>query len=200
MKLRSTLAALGLCAFAAGTAFAAPVYYFANLNGGNENPPNPSLGVGTSLLTIDTVLNTLRVEVMFSGLTGNVSAAHIHCCVAQPGNVGVASTTPSFPGFPSGGTSGSYDLLFDMTLASSYNPAFVTANGGTIASAFTALVSGLDLGRAYFNIHTSALTGGFPGGEIRGFFAIPEPGSLALLIGGLGLLTLRSRRSKAAAA
>jgi hypothetical protein len=89
--------------------------------------------------------------------------------VPGQGNAGVATTTPSFPGFPAGVTSGSYDMTFDMTLASSYNASYVTANGGTPASAFAALKAALNNGTAYFNIHTTM----YPGGEIRSFFA-PE--------------------------
>ncbi|HRH80957.1 MAG TPA: hypothetical protein PLW81_07915 [Thiobacillaceae bacterium] len=37
----------------------------------------------------------------------------------------------NFPGFPLGVTSCSYNPLFNLTLASSFNPAFVTNNGGT---------------------------------------------------------------------
>jgi hypothetical protein len=76
-------------------------------------------------------------------------------------------------------------MPFDLTMASSYNPAFVTAEGGTVAGAEAALEAGLLAGETYINIHTSA----FPGGEIRGFLAaVPEPSTWAMmLIGFLGL-------------
>src|SRR5437870_836676 len=93
----------------------------------NENPPHPtSAGTGTAMVTWDTVTNQMTVHVVFSGLTSGDTAAHIHCCVSTPGgNAGVATTTPTFTGFPSGVTSGTYSHAFDMTLATSYNPAFV---------------------------------------------------------------------------
>ena len=80
-----------------------------------------------------------------------------------------------------------------MTDASSYNPAFVSAHGGTVATALNALLAGLDAGEAYLNIHTTS----FPTGEIRGFLApVPEPETYALMLGGLAVLaTLRRRRS-----
>jgi len=53
----------------------------------------------------------------------------------------------------------------DLTQASSWNPAFVTANGGTVGGAEAALAAGLNAGHAYLNIHTTM----FPGGEISGF-------------------------------
>jgi hypothetical protein len=65
-------------------------------------------------------------------------------------------------------TSGTYSHTFDMTDPASYNPAFVTANGGTAASAESVLLAGLLAGQAYLNIHTST----HPGGEIRGVLAL----------------------------
>jgi hypothetical protein len=88
-----------------------------------------------------------------------------------------------------------YSHLFDMTLASSYNPAFVTANGGTTATAEAALYNGMLAGTAYLNIHTS----NFPSGEIRGFLKVPEPLTLSLFGAGLaGMAALRRRRQKSA--
>ena len=137
----------------------------------NENPPHPvSSAIGTGLITWDTATTMMTVNVVFSELTTPTTAAHIHCCTTAPGgNAGVATTVPFFPGFPIGVTSGTYAHVFDMLNASSYNPAFVTANGGTPASAAAALLTGILAGEAYLNIHSMM----FPAGEIRGFLVIP---------------------------
>jgi hypothetical protein len=139
----------------------------------NENPPHPtSSATGTALVTWDTATSmmTMAVNVVFSGLTTPDIAAHIHCCTTAPGgNAGVATTVPFFTGFPIGVTSGTYSHSFDMLSATSYNPAFVTAHGGTPTSAAAALLAGILEGQAYLNIHSMM----FPGGEIRGFLAIP---------------------------
>lgn len=143
-----------------------PLYVFtAALDGASQNPPVTSPGTGTTTVTWNTATNEMSVDVSFSGLTTGTTASHIHCCVAAPGNTGVATPVPTFPGFPLGVTSGTYSHTFDMTATASYSPAFVAAHGGTAASAEAALLAGIRAGQAYLNIHTTM----FPGGEIRGF-------------------------------
>jgi hypothetical protein len=188
--LRLTL----LTALAAAYSTAGIITYDAALSGANENPATASSATGFAIVTVDDVLNTMEVNVTFSGLTSGNTAAHIHCCVAFGGNAGVATITPTFTGFPSGTTSGSYDHVFDMTQASSYNPAFITANGGTAASAESVLFAGLAADQTYLNIHTT----NFTGGEIRGFLvATPEPGTWLLALGGIGVVLIAGRKKLA---
>jgi hypothetical protein len=169
--------------------------YDAFLSGPSESPPNASPGTGFAEVDYDNLLHTLTVQVTFSGLLGTTTASHIHSATAVPGTgtAGVATTTPSFSGFPLGVTSGSYSNTLDLTLASSYNPSFVTANGGTTASAEVALIAGMNAGEAYLNIHTTVV----PGGEIRGFLTlVPEPSTFALAgVGAAALLIFRRRRT-----
>lgn len=176
---RRFLMLIGAALLVAGNAQALPIVYTANLSGANENPSNASPGTGFAQVDYDSAAHTLRVQASFSGLLGNTTAAHIHCCTDAPNNVGVATMTPSFAGFPLGVTSGVFDMTYDLTDDGSFNTSFITANGGTAAGAESALANGLAAGRAYFNIHTSL----FGGGEIRGFLSspVPEPSTLALL-------------------
>src|SRR5204863_6081105 len=99
--------------------------------------PTTSLGIGSGTVNYDDVAHTLELQVTFSGLTGTTTASHIHGPTTIPftGTAGVATTTPSFAGFPLGVTSGSFSNTLDLTLASSFNPSYVTANGGTPAGA-----------------------------------------------------------------
>ncbi len=173
---------------------AMPMHFTAMLNGANQNPVIVTTGKGMTDVWIDGTANTMRVKVWFSGLLAPDTAAHIHCCTAAPGNIGVATQLPRFPGFPTGVTAGTYDATFDMTSLASYNPSFVAANGGTAAGAEAALFWGIRHDMAYLNIHTTS----FPGGEIRGFLApAPEPATLALLGAGLvGVFGNRKRMKK----
>jgi CHRD domain-containing protein/PEP-CTERM motif-containing protein len=175
---------------------AAPVEFFAILSGAAEIPANSSPGTGSAHVIFDPDANTLIVEAMFSGLLGNVTDAHIHCCAAQPANVGIATMLPRFTGFPTGVTSGTYPpTTFDTSLAATYNPAFITTfGGGTVAGAEAALFAGMLAGQSYFNIHTNV----FPGGEIRGILTTPEAGTLLLLGAGLAGLAQRLWRKPAA--
>ncbi|HRI16974.1 MAG TPA: CHRD domain-containing protein [Burkholderiaceae bacterium] len=193
MRLASFILATAAALALARPALAHESVYAAPLLGASEVPSNPSPGSGTTIVTIDFDLVTMRVQASFSGLLGDVTAAHIHCCVLPGANVGVASQTPSFTGFPTGVKAGTYDHTFDMALASSYNAAFITANGGTVGSAFNALVLGLDAGKAYLNIHTNLYTGG----EIRGLLvAVPEPETYALMLAGLTGVAFAARRRR----
>ena len=186
------LATFFLGSILGATAYAGPITYVATLSGANENPANASPAVGSAVFTVDPVANTIGINVVFSGLTSNDTAAHIHCCVAQGGNAGVATIPPSFPGFPLGVTSGTFSAGFSLLDPSFYNPAFITANGGTAASAEAVLLAGMAAGQTYFNIHTS----NFPGGEVRGFLvATPEPATFLLV--GIALAGFLARRKLA---
>lgn len=168
--------------------------FIATLTGAQEVPPAASPGIGFAVVTVDTVAHTLMVSVTFSGLVSPTTVSHIHCC-APPGiNAGVATPVPTFPGFPAGVQDGSYTNTFDLTNISSFNPAFITAQGGTVFGAEAALLAGLLNGTAYFNIHTMM----FPGGEIRGqLHLVPEPGTLLLfgtgIAGAIGLIRKRRK-------
>lgn len=161
-----------------GVAKADQIAFVATLTGSHEVPPNASPGIGSALVTLDTVTNMMTVNVSFAGLLSPTIASHIHCCTPPGANAMVATAVPTFPNFPPGVMTGTYLQTFDLTLASTYNPAFITAHGGTVAGAQAAFIAGLMNGQTYLNIHTSQ----FPGGEIRGQLqAVPEPATLLLM-------------------
>lgn len=183
--------ALVTCLAAFGGTAEAAVTYKSVLSGANEVPPNASPATGEATIVIDGDLLTLTTS--FSGLLAPTTVAHIHCCTAPTG--GVATQVPSFPGFPSGVTAGSYSQTFDLSLASTFNPSFVFGYPN-LETAKLAFLTGLADGTAYLNIHTSA----FPGGEIRGSFsAVPEPSAWAVMILGFGAAGAALRRRRAIA-
>lgn len=190
-----TLLGVPLLGLLATSAPANILTYDANLSGPAESPPNASPGTGFATVSYDNSAHTLSINLSFSGLLGTTTASHIHAATVVPGTgtAGVATTTPYFAGFPIGVTSGTYNNVLDLTLASSYNPAY--NGGGSPASDEAALAAAMAADEAYLNIHTTVV----PGGEIRGFLVlVPEPSSMALLGLAGGALAWALRRRKAA--
>src|SRR5215204_3175290 len=164
--MKKVLFATALVAFSVNAAQASPITYTAVLSGLNEIPSVPTIGTGSATITYDAVTHLLGLDINFANLVSPTTASHIHCCAPQPiNNAGVATTTPTFAGFPLGVMSGTYVNTLDLTLASSYNPAFVNnVAGGSLVMAEALLTAGLGNNMSYLNIHTAAN----PGGEIRG--------------------------------
>jgi CHRD domain len=141
--------------------------------------------------------NQMKVNIAFSGLSGITTVAHIHgpTATAGTGTAGVMTPTPTFPGFPAGVSSGSYEQTFDLLSTSTYRSSFITASGGTTAGARDAFLAALLDGKAYLNVHSSTFTGG----EIRGFFAPAQvPAPLPLLGAGAALGWSRRLRQRLA--
>jgi hypothetical protein len=188
--LLATLCLFGLAASSKASIFE----YNAFLDGPSESPPNGSPATGFADFFYNNTAHTLSINMSWSGLTGGTTASHIHAAtaVAGTGTAGVATTQPYFLGFPIGVTSGSFNIVLDLTQASSYNGSYQSANGGTPLSAETALIGAINSGKAYLNIHSQT----FGGGEIRGFLLpVPEP-STAALLGLAGLLLFRRVRGQ----
>lgn len=146
---------------------AVPVQFFGGfLTGAAVNPPNASPGVGYVELTHDSAAHLLSVEVSFSGLTGALTGALIHCCTAPPTNSGVAIT---LIGFPVGVSSGTYSHDFDLTFSGTYSATFLSVfGGGTAAGAEEALLQALRGLQSYVALHTTV----YPGGEIRAYLPV----------------------------
>ena len=185
-QMMSTFALAASMLFAAIPVLAATTTYRATLSGPGEAIPNASPGTGLVTLVIDDAAMTANLHVSFMDLLAGSTAAHIHCCTdsALTGAAGVATMTPTFVDFPTGVTAGTYDHSFSLADPAFYNPAFLSAHGGTADAAAAFLLNGIAANEAYLNIHTSQ----YPSGEVRGFLVavpVPEPGSWAML--GIGL-------------
>src|SRR5262249_15461564 len=125
ISIRSCLLALAaVLIWPAPTSYADTFTLSADLSGANEIPATPSMGTAQATVILNTTAQTMEVKISFSGLTSGTTASHIHCCLPAPfqnTNEPVGTTTPTFPNFPLGVTSGTYDMTFDLTANSTYN-------------------------------------------------------------------------------
>ncbi len=128
-----SIALLCLCASNANAEI-----FFANLTSAQEVPSNGSIGSGYARVVLNESAMTVTWTVVFTGLSSNQSASHIHGPAAVGANAGVLINFPAV-----GGTAG--------TLTGS---AAITATQ----------IAHLRAGNGYVNIHSA----NFPGGEIRG--------------------------------
>ena len=91
----TTAAITGPCTVNAG--FVALVTFNVMLEGAQETPPNAATGVGSGTAIVNTVANTITLNLNFSGLTGAATAAHLHGPGARgvPAGIKVAVGTTS---------------------------------------------------------------------------------------------------------
>src|SRR5881392_331421 len=144
MKAKAFAIALAVAAALPATAGATIFNFQAFLIGANESPSVDTPGSGYGRLYWDDVAQTVTIDATFANLIGTTTASHTHSQTpGQPGpNFTVATTTPSYPGFPLGVRFGTFHNVFDLNAASSYNPTYVTAFGG-VPQARDALLAGL---------------------------------------------------------
>jgi hypothetical protein len=129
-------AAIAMAGFAASAQQA--VTYKAHLTAKDEVPPNASTATGDGTFTLNPATKELTWVVMFTGLSGPATAAHIHGPAAPGANAGVVVPFDP-PKAPAGEIKGSKTLT-------------------------DAQIADLQSGKYYANIHTDANKGG----EIRG--------------------------------
>ncbi|SDE33005.1 CHRD domain-containing protein [Massilia sp. PDC64] len=190
LSVLALAAASTAVAVPAGAAPADPSYR-AVASGALESPPNAS--PGTSLVTIDLNGTQMFVDMPFRDLEGTTTDAHIHCCTSSA-FTGVAPVAVPFQDFPLGVRAGTYSNAIPLGDEMSYDPAFLSSNGGTASGAQSALIDAINANEAYVNIHTSL----YPNGEIRGWLVaappVPETAEWSMLAVGLAGLMWMSRR------
>lgn len=125
-------------------------------------------------------------------LSSPVVAGHLHCCHPLTAETPVAL---HFPGIAAA-TSGSFEYTWDLTLASTFDPAFLASYGGSVEDARNAIARNV-AGGSYVDLHTADHPGGEVGGRLHRW--IPEPGTFLSAWLGLVVLAARTRpRARAA--
>ena len=121
-----------------GVAQAAQINFKADLNSASEVPPVTGAGKGTAALSLDTATKMLTWTVIYSGLSGPATAAHIHGPATLGANAGVL-------------------VPFTGDLA---NP---IKGSATLTDA---QISDLEAGKWYVNVHTAANKAGEIRGQL----------------------------------
>ena len=128
----------------------------AMLDAGQEVPANPSTAMGWGTFNIDTVANELSYHIVFSGLLGVETSAHIHGAAPHGGNAGV------FVGLPLG-----TPKIGSWTYANNQEADILA-------------------GRTYVNIHSTAFPGGEIRGQIVPIVAVMDEGQEVPATGSAG--------------
>ena len=162
LRIATPLAAIALLGVAS-SAFARDDLE-ARLKSYHEVPAVSSAATGRFKASIDKASNTIRYELSYAGLEGDVRQSHIH--IGQRGvnggitiwlcqsaaNVSPIATTPQCP------QSGSVNGVVSAT------DVIGPVGQGIAATEITKVLAAVRAGVAYVNVHSSR----FPGGEIRG--------------------------------
>ena len=179
MKLTSFLS---LVTLVAGVNLAGAQSFISNMDGAQDGG---GLRTGSGLVQLYLTGSTLTLSnCSYSGLSGNVTAAHIH----GPGAPGVGAGVLYFLSPPAGfiTTGATSGTITAGNLSLVDNP---NGSGFTVAQQLTQLNSGL----WYINIHSTT----FGGGEIRGQITlVPEPTTATILLLGAGCAGLMFRRRR----
>jgi hypothetical protein len=128
----------------AGLTVAAPalrastIVYHAQLSTTDEVPPKSGDGKGDATVTLDTVTREVDFQLMFSGLTGPATMAHIHG-PAEPGK------------------NAPVQVVLGM------NPSSPVTGSATLTPE---QMSALEAGKMYVNVHTKANPGGEIRGQL----------------------------------
>ena len=205
MKTSQLSAALALAA--AALSAQATVYSFnATLNSAGEVfPGSASAATGLATLsyddlgTVSVLDDTFSLILAVNGLSGPATAYHLHGAATASENGPVRVSLDSAPFLTSANSGGLLVVTgFGIPVASllpSIDPVPATPasglNAGHPSMSFLAMLQG---GLAYMNVHTATYGGGEVRGQLIQVGAVPEPSSYALLLGGLGLITLLARR------
>jgi hypothetical protein len=121
-----------------GDARADKITFKADLSGANQVPPLTTAGKGAATAVLDTTSKTLTWTVDYSGLSGPVTAAHIHGPAASGANAGIA-------------------IPFTGDLASPIKGS---------ANLTDAQIADLEAGKYYVNLHTAANKSGEIRGQL----------------------------------
>lgn len=140
----------------------------------NENPTASGSGLGVEFgsgIAFDDVSKILTINVVWNGLTGVVTAAHIHQSADFTTNGGVIfSLDGATPGYSNSANGGGWT--------------------GTTVTLNTTQETQLLASQLYLNAHTATN----PGGEIRAnLVPVPEPASVVLAAMGMIGLAARGR-------
>lgn len=168
--IQRPILALAGAALAAAAGGAGAEVIKAQLIGFEEVPAVSSSGSGSFTARIDRAGTTIEYELQYDGLVGKPFMAHIHIgqrrvnggisiwlCGNLDDGAAAPPNTPRCP-VPGGTVSGV------ITATNVVGPTAQLITAGQLDEVIAAIRAGV----AYANVHTTAASGGVPGGEIRG--------------------------------